>query len=1192
MVNKQTTFDFENHDLQNKNLASDTSLNDANHQDQAPSMHTKETSSDLDEVSPFDKANLDDISNIESLEVPTNNIIQIPLNKALIEQGQIRLTQLSVYNWGSFHGLHTASIDKAGTLITGDNGAGKSTLIDGLMALLLPAGKATFNVAAAQGDKSDRSLLSYMRGSFGSAHDGAQTRVKSKREKGVVTGLSALYQADDGRYITLCALFWITGASNSLSEVKRLYCVAKRHLALNELLEIFEEGNTRKLKQFLKDDPLITDCDSHFSDYQALYRKVLHMDNKNAPALLSRALGLKKIDDLTKLIRELVLEPSTVREDASKVVEEFTDLIATHDKLMDAKEQSNYLARLPGLADSMSKYATQLALLLDEKIALPIYIAKILQSAWQEKLDELAAEIIEIERKIQGTETDEKDTSDLVERRHEAYISKGGGKIEIIKKEIEHLKSKLSDIISTASIYQIACQLLSVDETLEEGIFINNQSLIEQKLEQLNEELEITQNAFVVIRSAKIQGVDRIKEINEEAQAIISRPDSNIDIKYQKLRDEMVEALDIDSDKFRFIGELIDVDENERAWQGAIERALGGLKTTLLVPDQDYALVTKWLNARQTGLHVRVQVVKTSQKVNVPTFSATGFLSKLTWKGHLYQAWLKQFLEKFDLQCVPSVEMLNETPHSMTISGLVQHEKGRFEKKDQRAIDDKRAWCLGFSNKSRLLLLDNERKEMLSKLSSLEKEDTIAYEAKQAVEHKLASAKAILNYKWDQINAPYWHERINQMETELSRLVSSSGDIEQAKNDWESAKEALKEIQQLKSNLMMQLGAKKNDKKNAQLQFDKVDLLAQQPLDEMMTKTLQKRVGVITIETAHKESEIDKQLELEIEKVRKAKTQVEYSANSIMSGFRGKDKWVHLTVDWGAGADGLNDFVNYFIELEKEGLPSLVEQFKERLNKHATQSLAGVKTKLEAEREEILDRIDIINRVLRKTEFKQGSYLKLGSKREKFPHVIEFDKKLKNALSQITSDDHEMRFKLLSDVIDILDKASRTTTSNTLESLRLLDPRYQMSFYAEEIDAKTGDIRDVLSSSSGKSGGEKESFAGTIVAASLAYVLTPDGFDKPVYATVFLDEAFSNTAETVSRRVLKVFNALNIHVNLITPFKNLNLARESARSLLITERDAVMHESSLCEVTWEEMDVIMENKQKQEAATFGIDVID
>jgi uncharacterized protein YPO0396 len=71
---------------------------------------------------------------------------------------------------------------------------------------------------------------------------------------------------------------------------------------------------------------------------------------------------------------------------------------------------------------------------------------------------------------------------------------------------------------------------------------------------------------------------------------------------------------------------------------------------------------------------------------------------------------------------------------------------------------------------------------------------------------------------------------------------------------------------------------------------------------------------------------------------------------------------------------------------------------------------------------------------------------------------------------------------------------------------------------------------------------------------------------------VFLDEAFSNTAEAVSRRVLRIFKELHIHVNLITPFKNLNLARESAHSLIIAERDGATHESRLCEVTWEEID--------------------
>jgi uncharacterized protein YPO0396 len=136
-------------------------------------------------------------------------------------------------------------------------------------------------------------------------------------------------------------------------------------------------------------------------------------------------------------------------------------------------------------------------------------------------------------------------------------------------------------------------------------------------------------------------------------------------------------------------------------------------------------------------------------------------------------------------------------------------------------------------------------------------------------------------------------------------------------------------------------------------------------------------------------------------------------------------------------------------------------------------------------------------------------------------------------------------------------------------------------------------VRDVLESSSGKSGGEKESFAGTIVAASLAYVLTPDGGDKPIYCTVFLDEAFSNTAEAVSRRVLRVFRELKIHVNLITPYKNLNLARESAHSLLIVERDPNQHESQLCEVTWEEIDRLDMQRMatlQAEAAELGIEM--
>ena len=63
---------------------------------------------------------------------------------------QVKLKSVSVFNWGSFNGLHTLNINPEGTLITGENGSGKSTIIDALMTLLRPAGKIDYNIAAAQ----------------------------------------------------------------------------------------------------------------------------------------------------------------------------------------------------------------------------------------------------------------------------------------------------------------------------------------------------------------------------------------------------------------------------------------------------------------------------------------------------------------------------------------------------------------------------------------------------------------------------------------------------------------------------------------------------------------------------------------------------------------------------------------------------------------------------------------------------------------------------------------------------------------------------------------------------------------------------------------------------------------------------------------------------------------------------------
>ncbi|VAW46689.1 FIG007317: Chromosome segregation protein SMC-like [hydrothermal vent metagenome] len=1109
-------------------------------------------------------------------------------NNALFDVGQIRLAELSVFNWGSFNGLHTAKIDPHGTLVTGDNGSGKTTFIDGLMALLLPAGRATFNVAAAQGDRSDRTLLSYMRGSFGSVHDGSSTRVKSKREGAVVTGLRVLYKGDDGSCITLSAIFWTTQSSNALSDVKRVYVVAKRNLPLKEILDSFGEGNARSMKNWLRNDPSITCCDDRFSDYQALYRKLLYMDNKNAPSLLSRALGLKKIDDLTELIRELVLEPSTVKDDAKKVVEEFSDLVAIHSKLIDARAQKEHLGELPKLNRALVQTKEDLACLINERDGLVTYFGMLSEQLWHKKVANLQTKLEALSLLIKQVTEQESDANLLAEQRHEDYIKVGGGRIEGLKNELNLATNRLDRITIHSSRYQTHVRILGLNEELREAQFIKNQSQVEERLSRIKNDNRTAQDVFGNLSGQLSRYQSEKKEVEKERADIAARPDSNIDLRFQKLRDELAESLGMEREKCIFIGELIDVAESQHHWQGAIERALGGLRTTLAVPEDCFSMVTRWLNTRHTGLHVRVQVVR--EHTASTEFKDNGFLKKLVWRKHPYREWLKKHLSRFDLLCVSSMEELNSTPFSMTQQGLMQMDKGRFEKKDQHKIDDRRRWQLGFSNQSRLAILQSDQKALKQKVTDTLRLVEKARKDWDAISELESTWKKLQEYQWEDINAPYWTSKIAKMKEDVQMLELAGSNLEKARQRWEDAKQTLAEIRKTKEQRKILEGELKGKLGEADVQQKRAANAAKHGLDDAVRALLDKRIGALKESDLEKVSSMEyrfrQNIEKSLEKRRTDKGRYENVAIGIMSSFR--QKWEVIAADWRCDMASLEEYLDYLQALEKEGLPRLVEQFTKRLNKHATQSLARIRQRLDSERDDILERIDTINQVLVRTEFREGSHLKLGTKTEKYPHVIEFNKHISKVLSQATSEDYEARFQQLKRVVEILEKACNPSTSGTLESMRLLDPRYQMSFYAEELDVKTHEILDVLESSSGKSGGEKESFAGTIVAASLAYVLTPDGFDRPVYCTVFLDEAFSNTAEAVSRRVLRVFKELHIHVNLITPYKNLNLARESARSLLIAERNQEKHESHLCEVTWEEVE--RQLNKKHEANRLGIKI--
>ncbi len=1109
----------------------------------------------------------------------------------LFPHGQIKLRTLAVHNWGSFCGLHIASIDAYGTLITGDNGAGKSTLVDGLIALLLPSGKATFNVAAAQGDKADRSVISYIRGSFGSEQDGARTRVQSKRSGAVVTGLCAGYVGDDGAQFTLATLMWIATASNSLADLKRLHFVARRELTLQEILETFDKGQSRAVKQRYRSDDAVQHFE-HFSEYQECYRNVLYMHNENAPALLARALGLKKVDDLTALIRDFVLEPSKVREAARHAVAEFGDLVATHNELVDARLQQQMLASLPAVQQDMAAADAERKAFEADLRGLPVYFAMQAQRLWNARGQAIGAELEAVNTAVIQLKRAEEDGETGVEARHADYLQAGGNRLEDLKRERQKAKERLELVTVAASQYQDLARQLQLEDKLLEPSFLANQERGRKAEADFESRKKDAQDRFGAVSAEYSNSQERLKGLQAELADVERRPDSSIHPHYQDRRDELAEVLNVERQELLFIGELLEVRNGERAWQGAIERALGGLRTTLVVPENLYPLVTRWANSRHLGILFRAQVakdVKTGAR-----FKDDGFLRKLEWREHRYRDWLKHFLARYDLSCVASTEILDSTPFSMTQAGLIHRESGRFEKNDQRRIDED--WSLGYSNARRLALLKGQVNELKDKVQERRAALDQARAAMNATDKEIRLWSDLLAFEWNEIDLERARHLLREADRNVKVIEEDGGNLAEANRRWEAAKQHLDKVRQQRAEKLKLQGAITTRLEDAERKRDQAGHVAAAGIDPVVEQRLVGRVGAldesILGRIVEAESEERGAIEEDLGKARGRYTTASQRAVGIMSAYRNRPEWQTITAEWGSAIADLPTYIERLEHIEREGLPKLVEQFRNRLNKHTTQSLAGIRSQIVNELEEIRDRIDTINEVLKRTEFRQGTYLRLKAETDEYEHVREFNRLLLAAMQASTSEDHEARFAGLKAVVDILEKAISQASAYTKESQRLLDPRYRLSFLAEEVMMVTGQVRDVLASSSGKSGGEKEAFAGTIVAASLAYVLTPNGSTKPIYCTVFLDEAFSNTAEAVSRRVLKVFRELHIHINLITPFKNLNLARESARSLLIAERDQERHESRLCQVTWEEIDRQLAERAgtrpRAEAALVGV----
>jgi uncharacterized protein YPO0396 len=469
---------------------------------------------------------------------------------ALVPALGYHLHELHLYNWGAFAGRHQASIDAANTAIIGATGSGKTTLIDALMTLLCASPR--YNLASTGGHESDRDLVSYVRGASGPGHAGEDSGHLARNGACTTAIAVRLVRGAEGKdaqdSVLLGAIFWFDGSSSSASDMQRRWFFAQgAGHGLDVWLEEHHSGGVRALTKLEKNTDglyIVTSKSAYLARLQRFFEV-----GPNAFTLLNRAAGLKQLNSIDEIFRELVLDDQSAFDDALAVVSSFDELATIHAELELANGQ--YLALLP-LRDMVQQEAQQqlrLTELRTLQAALPHWFAGQGQRLWQQRSAALQAQLVQLQTQIDQASTTLKHARADEQARLEAYLQTGGSDMELLHSSIASQQQLLRQRQSALTDYQKLARNLalegSADTALDAALLATHQAQAGAALQQLSAQQAQHSAAAEEAVARERNAHAALAQLQAEHHAVEQCPGSNVPSPFQQFRAALAEQLQL-----------------------------------------------------------------------------------------------------------------------------------------------------------------------------------------------------------------------------------------------------------------------------------------------------------------------------------------------------------------------------------------------------------------------------------------------------------------------------------------------------------------------------------------------------------------------------------------------------------------------------------------------------------------------
>ena len=1108
-----------------------------------------------------------------------------------------RLHRLEVFNWGTFDGrIWTLHLNGNNVLLTGDIGSGKTTLVDAVTTLLVPAQRVAYNKAAGA-DIRERTLRSYVLGHYKSERNemsGAARPVALRDHTSYSVVLGVFHNVGYDQTVTLAQVFWM---KDMQGQPARFFVGAERDMTIAGEFASFG-ADTKVLKKRLRSSG--AEVFESFPPYGAWFRRRFGIDNEQALELFHQTVSMKSVGNLTDFVRSHMLEPFDTAPRIKVLLEHFDDLNRAHEAVLKAKRQVSLLTPLVADCDRHTEINGHTEELRACREALKTYFAGLKLDLLGKRIASLGDEWARQSANVQRLE-ERRDLQISEERELRRNIAENGGdRIERLAIEIRQREEECEKRKGKAKRHAELSGALGIAASDSAEDFLRQQRESAALSEQAAGRETALQNELNEAGVSFMQWRQEHDKLTMEIRSLKSRL-SNIPAEQVAMRSAISSAMNLPEPEMPFAGELIQVREGDARWEGAAERLLHNFGLSLLVPEKYYSEVAGWVD--RTHLKGRLVYFRVrpgtgpSARAALPSLHSDSLVHKLSLKADSpFYDWLEREMgHRFDVACCETQEQFRRETRAITAAGQIKAQGERHEKDDRHRIDDRSRYVLGWSNSAKIAAFEAKARQLevrmaelgrhISSLQSEQKE----LKGRMEILSKLDEYKDFRELDWQPlaVEVARLREEKRQFEAASDLLKELTARLDALEPEFRETERLLVDQRDKRSkteqkrsdaeSMSLQMQELLNDPANAlhAARFDALEAMRPEALGEHH----------LSVESCdNREQDMRKWLQGHIDAEESKLSRLRDKIIKAMAGY--KEAYRLETEEVDASIEAGFEYRRMLNDLQSDDLPRFEARFKELLNENTIREVANFQSQLNRERESIKERIALINGSLTQIDYNPGRYIVLEAQAAQDADVRDFQGELRACTegSLTGSDDEqysEAKFLQVKQIIERFRGREGQTEMDRRWTLKVTDVRNWYSFAASERWREDGAEHEHYSDSGGKSGGQKEKLAYTILAASLAYQfgLEWGAVRSRSFRFVVIDEAFGRGSDESAEYGLKLFQRMNLQLLIVTPLQKIHIIEPFVAGVGFVQNDDG-HSSKLRNLTIEKYH---EEKEKAQA---------